>query len=243
MVFDISTDIQSVDILLKRSIMVSLDKRLSMVASMVRRGSRVADIGTDHAYLPVYLVQAGVCPRGIAADIRSGPLEAARRTVTEAGLTDNIVLRLGDGLAPVSPDDADDIVIAGMGGETIVEILSAADWVKNTRLRLVLQPMTRAEELRRWLLTNGFTITEERLVRDGHRLYPVLAATYTAAPSETDEFAFYAGFFSTEEGKPYREMMAEHLTRRAAGLHHAGDEVGAANVISIAERLRAITQE
>ncbi len=218
--------------------MINLDKRLSTVASMVRRDSRVADIGTDHAYLPVYLVQAGVCPGGIAADIRSGPLDAARRTVTEAGLTDVIALRLGDGLAPVAADEADDIVIAGMGGETIVEILSAADWVKDTRLRLVLQPMTRAEELRRWLLTNGFTITEERLVRDGHRLYPVMAATYTAAESETDEYVFYAGFFTADEGRPYREMMAEHLTRRAAGLHHSGDEVAAARLIDIAERLR-----
>lgn len=223
--------------------MTNLDKRLAMVASMVRRGSRVADIGTDHAYLPVYLVQAGICPGGIAADIRSGPLEAACRTVTEAGLTDVIALRLGDGLSPVVADEADDIVIAGMGGETIVEILSAADWVKDGRLRLVLQPMTRAEELRRWLLTNGFLITEERLVRDGHRLYPVLAAAYTAAPPETDEFPCFAGFFSDEEGKPYREMMAEHLTRRAAGLRHSGDEVGAARLIDIAERLRKMNQE
>lgn len=220
--------------------MVSLDKRLSMVASMVRRGSRVADIGTDHAYLPVYLVQNGVCPSGIAADIGEGPLEAARHTVTEAGLTDKIALRLGDGLSPVSPDEADDIVIAGMGGETIVEILSAADWVKNARLRLICQPMTRAEELRRWLLTNGFSVAEERLVKDGHRLYPVMTAAYTATAPERDEFVFYAGFFSDEEGRPYREMMAEHLSRRAAGLRHSGDEVGAAKLIDIAERLRKI---
>lgn len=217
--------------------MISLDKRLSMVASMVRRGSRVADIGTDHAYLPVYLIQNGVCPGGIAADIGAGPLEAARHTINEAALTDKIILRLGDGLSPVSPDEADDIVVAGMGGETIVEILSAADWVKDARLRLICQPMTRAEELRRWLLTNGFSITEERLVRDGHRLYPVLGAVYTAAVPECDEFVFYAGFFSAEEGKPYRKMMAEHLMRRVAGLHHAGDEDAATRLADIAERL------
>lgn len=217
--------------------MINLDKRLAMVASMVRRGSRVADIGTDHAYLPVYLVQNGICPSGIAADIRSGPLEAARRTVTEAGLMNVIALRLGDGLAPVAADEMDDIVVSGMGGETIVEILSAAEWVKDERLQLVLQPMTRAEELRRWLLTGGFSITQERLVRIGHHLYPVMAAKYTAASPETDEFAFYAGFFSAEEGRPYREMMAEHLLRRAAGLYHTGDEVGVARLVDIAERL------
>lgn len=218
--------------------MINLDKRLAAVASMVRRGSRVADIGTDHAYLPVYLVENGICPGGVAADIRQGPLDAACRTVTEAGLTDAIDLRLGDGLAPVAANEVDDIVIAGMGGETIVDILSAAAWVKDTRLRLVLQPMTRAEELRRWLLTNGFVIIEERLVKDGHRLYCVMTATYTAAPPERDEFYYYAGFFTPEEGKPYREMMEGHLLRRAAGLHHDGDEVGAARLIDIAERLR-----
>ena len=220
--------------------MINLDKRLSVVASMVRRGSRVADIGTDHAYLPVYLVQAGICPGGIATDIRSGPLEAAHRTVTEASLTDVIALRLGDGLSPVAADEADDIVIAGMGGETIVDILSAAAWVKDICLRLVLQPMTRAEELRRWLLTNGFSVSEERLVRDGHRLYPVMTVAYTAAMPAEDECTFYAGFFSAEEGRPYREMMAEHLTRRAAGLAHGGDIVGAQRLAAIADRLRQL---
>lgn len=217
--------------------MIRLDERLATVASMVRRGSRVADIGTDHAYLPTYLVESGICPGGIAADIRQGPLDAACRTVTEAGLTDAIAVRLGDGLAPIEFGEADDIVIAGMGGETIAEILSAAAWVRDSRLQFVLQPMTRAEELRRWLLTNGFTITAERLVRDGHHLYPVMTAAFTGAPPEVDEYYFYAGFFTAQEGKPYHDMMAEHLLRRAAGLRHGGDEVGAATLEGIAERL------
>ena len=136
---------------------MKLDQRLSAVAALVRLGSRLADIGTDHAYLPVWLVQNGVCPAAIAADLRPGPLEAARRHVAAAGLEDRISLRLGDGLAPVFPGEADDIVIAGMGGETIAAILAAADWLADARLRLVLQPMSRAEETRRWLLKNGFS--------------------------------------------------------------------------------------
>ncbi len=217
--------------------MIHLDKRLAMVASMVRRGSRVADIGTDHAYLPVYLVQMGICPQGVAADIRSGPLESARRTVTQAGLVEKIDLRLGDGLIPIVADEVDDIVIAGMGGETVADILSAAEWIKDKRLRLVLQPMTRAEELRRWLLTNGFSIAEERLVQDGHRLYPVMAVAYTDAPPEADDYAFYAGFFSAEEGRPYRWMMAQHLLRRVEGLRRR-DEEEACRLSHIAQRLK-----
>ena len=163
--------------------MITLDKRLSAVAALVRQGSRLADIGTDHAYLPVYLVQAGVCPSAIASDIGEGPLEAARRTVTENGLTSEIALRLGDGLSTVTDQEVDDVAIAGMGGETIAAILEAAPWVQNAGIRLILQPMTRAEDLRRWLLTNGFTVLEEHLIRDKHHLYPVLAAEYVSLRS------------------------------------------------------------
>ena len=217
--------------------MITLDKRLSAVAALVRQGSRLADIGTDHAYLPVHLVQAGVCPSAIASDIGSGPLDAARRTVTENELTSQIALRLGDGLATVSADEIEDIAIAGMGGETIAAILEAVPWVQNNRLRLILQPMTRSEDLRRWLLQNGFAVIEEHLITDGRHLYPVLAAEYTAAAPCADEVLIYGGFFTAEEGRPYRRMMAEHLRRRAAGLTHSGDTVGAARLIELSDRL------
>lgn len=218
--------------------MITLDKRLSAVAALVRQGSRLADIGTDHAYLPVYLVQSGVCPSAIASDIGAGPLDAARRTVTENGLTSEIALRLGDGLATVSAGEVEDIAIAGMGGETIAAILKAAPWVQNEGIRLILQPMTRAEDLRRWLLTHGFSVLEEHLITDGRHLYPVLATEYTATPVCEDEVAIYGGFFTPEEGRPYRQMMVEHLLRRAAGLTHSGDLVTAAQLIDLSELLK-----
>ncbi len=221
--------------------MMTLDKRLSMVASLVRQGSRVADIGTDHAYLPVHLVQTGVAVSGIAADIGQGPLEAARHTVMAAGLQDKISLRLGDGLAPIDPDEVEDIVIAGMGGETMAAILDAAPWVKHAQYQLVLQPMTRAEDLRRWLLRHGFTVITERLVQDGRHFYPVLAATYTGALYAEDELPIYAGFFSDEEGEPYRRMMAAHLTRRAEGLRRVGDVQEAERLSDLAVRLYAMS--
>jgi len=217
--------------------MITLDKRLSAVAALVRRGSRLADIGTDHAYLPVSLVQAGVCPAAIASDIGAGPLEAARHTVTANGLTREIALRLGDGLSTVTAAEVDDIAIAGMGGETIVAILESAPWVRDSRLRLILQPMTRAEDLRRWLLHNGFSVLEEHLIIDGRHLYPVLAAEYTAAAPCEDDLLIYGGFFSTEEGRPYRRMMAEHLRRRAGGCSHSGDTATAQEWQRISEQL------
>ena len=218
--------------------MITLDKRLSAVAALVRQGSRLADIGTDHAYLPVYLVQAGVCPSAIASDIGAGPLDAARRTVTENELTSEIALRLGNGLATVSAGEVEDIAIAGMGGETIVMILEAAPWVQNEGIRLILQPMTRAEDLRRWLLTHGFSVLEEHLITAGRHLYPVLAAEYTAAPVCEDEVAIYGGFFTAEEGRPYRRMMAEHLLRRARGYYHDGDFVTVARLTDLSNLLR-----
>ena len=218
--------------------MITLDKRLSAVAALVRPGSRLADIGTDHAYLPVYLVQSGVCPSAIASDIGAGPLDAARRTVTENGLTSEIALRLGDGLATVSAGEVEDVAIAGMGGETIAAILEAAPWVQDKGIRLILQPMTRAEDLRRWLLHNGFSVLEEHLIIDGRHLYPVLAAQYTAAPVCADDVLIYGGFFSAEEGRPYRRMMAEHLLRRAQGLSHGGDLVAAAQLTDLSDLLR-----
>ncbi len=217
--------------------MNKLDKRLSCVAALVRPGSRLADIGTDHAYLPVWLVGQGICPAAIASDIGVGPLDSARRTVAAAGMEAAIVCRLGDGLCTVAPGEVEDIAIAGMGGETIAAILEAAPWVKDNALRLILQPMTRAEDLRRWLLHNGFTILTERLVQDKHHLYPVMAAAYTAAPAPDSDLPLYAGFFEAEEGRAYRRMMAEHLRRRAAGLLRSADRMTASSLLDLAEQL------
>lgn len=214
-----------------------LDARLQAVAAQIRHGSRMADIGTDHAYLPVHLVSAGICPSAIASDLREGPLAAAARTVSAAGLSDRIDLRLADGLAAIAPDEAEDVAIAGMGGETIVAILQAAASWRTPHHRFVLQPMTRAEDLRAWLLHHGFAIEQERLVIDGRHLYPVMTAAYTAAPPPTDDLAVYAGFFSREEGAPYRQMMAAHLCRRAEGLRRAGDTAAADALQQTAVRL------
>ncbi len=220
--------------------MQELDKRLQAVASFVRPGSRVADIGTDHAYLPVWLVRHGVCPGAIASDLNAGPLRTAHGTVESAGLIDRIALRLGNGLDTVRPGEVEDIVIAGMGGETIASILDAVPWVKDGALQLILQPMTRAEDLRRWLLYNGFTVDRECLVRDGRRQYTVLVAHYTDSAPPDDVLPVYAGFFSVEEGRPYREQMAAHLVRCAEGLARSGDMEEATHLRNIADRLLKI---
>lgn len=213
-----------------------LHERLLAVAHAVRAGSRVADIGTDHAYLPVYLVKNGICPAAIAADVRRGPLASAERTVVAAGLADRIAIRLGDGLSPILPDEANDIVIAGMGGETIAAILSAAPWVQAPPYRLILQPMTKAEALHAFLMKNGFTIERERLVSEEKRQYILLVAAFTGASPICDPVAHWRGAFAPEEGTAYWKKTAAHLQKRAAGTEK-GDPAEAERLRTIAAAL------
>lgn len=191
-----------------------LDCRLKAVASFVRRGSRLIDVGTDHALLPCALVAAGHCPGAIASDVRRGPTEAARRSIISTGLSDRIDVRLGDGLSTVGAEEVDDIVIAGMGGETIASILEAAPWVQNPRYRLILQPMTRAERLRRYLFENGFTILEELPVTDGHHHYTVQCVEYTGEAFTPDEASCYVGQLPVPAGNGFLNSVCERLRKQ-----------------------------
>ena len=153
---------------------IELSPRLRMVGELVPPGVRLADVGTDHAYLPAALILEGKIPWAIAADLRRGPLDRARATVRECGLTGKVAFRLCDGLSGIQPGEVDAVAIAGMGGETIAAILSAAPWAREGGIPLVLQPMSSLPELRGWLQKNGFAIQEERLAREGEALYTAL---------------------------------------------------------------------
>lgn len=150
-----------------------LPPRLALIAGWVRPGAKLADVGTDHAYLPVWLSLHGRVSSAIASDLRKGPLERARETGRTYG-AQGIDYRLGDGLAFIRPEEADTIVIAGMGGENIAAILAAAAWTADGRHTLLLQPQTRAEALRRFLMDHSYAIVQEALVLDRDILYPVM---------------------------------------------------------------------
>lgn len=151
---------------------MELTPRLQAIADQVSRGGRLADVGTDHGYLPTWLLLNGRIEYAIAADLREGPLERARETAQRFGVAGQISFRLCDGLAAIAPEDVDTVVIAGMGGETICSILGAAPWLRNGK-QLILQPMTGAPELRRWLQNNGYAIKKEQIAREGKRLYTI----------------------------------------------------------------------
>ena len=154
---------------------MELTPRLQLAAEFCLPCKAVIDVGCDHAYLCLYLVEQGA-ERAAASDIRPGPLEAAKAHIAACGRSDRVRAVLCPGLEAFGPDDADTISICGMGGEMIASILEAAPWTAKGDHKLVLQPMTNGHRLRKWLSDNGYTIQREQLAREGHRLYVVLQA-------------------------------------------------------------------
>lgn len=154
---------------------VKLDARLEAAARLVGEGT-VADIGSDHALLPIELVRRGT-PRALASDINEGPCERARIHVRAAGLTDKITVKCCPGLDGIEEFAPDNIIIAGMGGELIASILGASDYPEKSECRLILQPMTMHGELRRFL-ADGYRITHETVVREGGKHYQLMAAVW-----------------------------------------------------------------
>ncbi len=208
---------------------IKLDSRLSAVASLVRKGSVTADIGTDHAYLLCYLIQNGICPSGIGADLREGPLENARKTLIECELTDKVQLMLSDGLRNIPENSCSDIVIAGMGGILISEILERAAWVFNDKINIVAQPMTHAEFLREFLVKNGFEITDERTAADGKHYYCAICAHYTGKTAERNRSYYYLGELlrnKDEITKKYIEKMLFSLEKKFLAQKKAGIKDG-----------------
>lgn len=187
---------------------VNLTPRLAATASLVVGGGTVVDIGTDHAYLPAYLIQSGKVKSAIAADVRKSPLENAKETVLKYNLHDKITLRLSDGLAEIGEDEVNEIVFAGMGGTLIAEKLSECHWAKNEKYHFVFQPQSKAEDLREYLYSNGFEIRQELAVSEGRRYYIAFDAVYTG---KIKEFMLSDCFI----GKlPKNEEAKMHLTNQ-----------------------------
>ncbi len=156
------------------------------MAKLVPAGAKPIDVGTDHAMVPVWLVQSGRCEQVLATDIRSGPLKSARALLEKTGTSDRIRLMQTDGLAGIGPADGDTVILAGMGGETMVDILSAASWIREEGALLILEPQSKKADLRRFLRDNGYAVLTEQLVRDAGRIYPVLTARGGESRSYTE---------------------------------------------------------
>ncbi len=178
--------------------MHKLDSRLRTALKYLRKDKTLADIGTDHAYLPIYAVQNGFSKRAIASDINEGPTERARNNVAECGLAEKITVIRTNGLCGLECFSPDDIAIFGMGGELIAHIIESSPWVKNKDKRFILQPMTAAEDLRKYLAKNGFSIIEETLSEQSEKLYVTLCCSYTGKCEEISDAEALLGKYNIE---------------------------------------------
>ncbi|MCR8744989.1 tRNA (adenine(22)-N(1))-methyltransferase [Romboutsia lituseburensis] len=170
---------------------MKLTDRLLKIASLVTKGKKVADIGTDHGYIPVYLLNKGDIDYAILADVNKGPLENAKKEIRHNGLMDKVDLRLGSGIEVLEKNEVDEIIIAGMGGILISELLEAKKEVAHSLDKLILQPMQAQNELRKYLLNNGYEILDEVLVKEDFRLYEIIIAKYTSKNTQVEDEIFY----------------------------------------------------
>ncbi len=184
-----------------------------MAARMVRKGNTVADIGTDHAYLPAYLVLNGISPKALACDVRKGPLDNARKTVEHYGIDDKIILRLSDGFDEIEPFEAQDFIMCGMGGTLMQELVSRAYWLKDSSKRIIVQPQSHAEDIRRFFVENGFKILFEDACTDGGKLYCAMAAEYTDKKINVPISYIYTGKLP-ECKKPEAKLYLENIRTR-----------------------------
>ena len=180
-----------------------LDTRLRTAADMVPKGARLADIGSDHAYLPIALCLENTIECALASDINEGPVAAAVANIHKNGLSDRIVAVRADGLDKTRDFSPNCITVLGMGGELIVSILDKADWVKDEGITLVLQPMTHPEILAKYLAENGFEIIDEKIVRDGgrdDRIYRIISAKFDGIKRSLSDGEALVGRINIDRG-------------------------------------------
>ena len=172
---------------------MQLSQRLSSVASMVTAGNCLADVGTDHGYVPIYLYERKQIPRAIAMDVNKGPLERAALHIAESGMKEVIETRLSDGLTALKPGEAESIVIAGMGGPLMIRILSAYPQVTSSAKELILQPQSEIAEVRIWLYEQGYEIIEEHMVFEDGKYYPMFKAVKNPSAEKLQDWEYQFG--------------------------------------------------
>ena len=157
------------------------------MASLVSKGHRLADIGTDHGYIPIYLCQTGIIPSAIAMDIGKGPLQQATAHIKQQGLSSRIRTRLSDGLTALQPGEADTVLIAGMGGGLVMKILSQGTHALTGSEELILQPQSEIAQVRAYLRTHGFRILEEEMILEDGKYYPMMKVVQETASDQREE--------------------------------------------------------
>lgn len=209
-----------------------LDPRLSSAMDFVRQGGVVCDVGTDHAYLPIHAVLTGRCTRAVASDINRGPLMRAKANGEKCGVSHRIQYYLCDGLDGVEPEKngITDIVICGMGGELIANIVEASAYTRKDGIRLILQPMTKTYELRKYLTESGYAILDETLSYAAGKIYACICAEFSGVPAVYTEAELLLGRHNISRGgELFRALAGKEilkLKKRIDGLKTGGYDAG-----------------
>ncbi|MDQ5983245.1 MAG: tRNA (adenine(22)-N(1))-methyltransferase [Eubacteriales bacterium SKADARSKE-1] len=223
----------------------SLDPRLSVCASMIRAGANIVDVGTDHAYLPIYLAKNKLINHAIASDLRPRPLLNAKKNIEKYHLSDIIETRLSDGLNEINKDKADDIIIAGMGGEVISSIIAGAFWLKDSSKHLILQPMTKDETLRNFLKSENYLIEKEIAVISSNKVYSVMLVKFTKESFSVDNLYSYIGKLSeniTPSTIVYISQKIKSLKQQIYGLNLEENLSKAKDLTNIVDLLKKLIE-
>lgn len=220
---------------------IQLDNRLTVISEFVTKNSVAADIGCDHGYLICSLVKTGRIKHGFACEANLGPLENAKKTIEENCLSNSIDTVLTNGLTDLPYSAIDTFIIAGMGGDLISEILLSHAWTRDNRFDFILQPMTKAENLRQTIYKNGFTITKEQAVISDNKVYTVILSKYTKRIYDTDPISCYTGCLFDNDDFPsrlYLEQTAKRLEKKSKGLFMAKNPENAKKYADLASEIR-----
>ncbi len=205
-----------------------LDDRLMLIASMVRDGAVPLDVGTDHAYVPIYLIKNNICKRAVASDVNNKPLTKACENAQRFGVFDKISFCLANGISEVHPEQygVTDIIIAGMGGELIAEIIEKSDYTRIPGVRLILQPMSTVQELRGYLAEMGYATIEEKLCCAGDKYYTCIVAEYDGVRREVPPVRLVIGNIDEDKTNPYvngfLDKTALKMKKRIEGRRQGG---------------------
>lgn len=191
------------------------DDRLNLAASFVRPGCVVCDVGTDHAYLPIRLLLSGVCPRAVVSDVNAAPLAKAKENAARYGCTSRMSFYLADGLSrmDLAGENVKDILICGMGGELIARILENAPYTREEGVKCVLQPMSKAADLREYLARRGYRIEDEKLAGAAGKVYTCIHVSYDGIVRDFTPGEYLLGVAHIQRGSAGNPLFADYLIR------------------------------
>lgn len=218
---------------------MELSKRLHAVASLVTEGASVADIGTDHGYVPIYLAENGICTHLIAMDINRGPIEKAREHISRYGFEEQIDTRLSDGLQNLTPGEVDTMIAAGMGGGLTIRILSNSPEIVQSLEEFILQPQSEIHKVREYLNQNGFELVDEEMVEEDGKYYPVMKLKH----GEESAFSEVECYYGRKLLAKKHPVLHEYLLREYFQKQQILEKLISQNNERIADRIEEIRHE